>query len=493
MKTRSLLISLMMFFSAGCTVGPDYVKPEVDAPDQWRYEYQETTDIVNTIWWRQFNDPVLDKLIQTALENNKDVRIAAARVEEFAARVDIARSGFYPQIGYDAAANRNQSSQETSAGSVPDNVRISNNFQASLNVGWELDIWGKIRRLTEAARADLLAAEEGRRTVILTLVTSVATAYVELRNLDKQLEIANRTLESRKKTLDLFEMKFEGGVISQLEVAQIESEYEQAAVRIPATERQIALLENSLAVLLGQNPGPIPRGKTIDELILPQIPQGIPSDVLERRPDIRRAEQNLIAANAAIGVARSQYYPSISLTGLFGYASNELSNLAQQSANFWGLGADALGPIFTGGRISGEVRVSEAIQRQLLITYLQTIQTVFREVDDALVSVQKTRQELEAQGRRVAALQEYARFANIRFDEGQVSYIEVLDSERRLFEAELLYTQNQSNVYTSLVSTYKAMGGGWINEAENQANTVDFPATEKDNKTSVMNTTQPAP
>lgn len=480
MKTRALIISIMIFSTAGCTVGPDYVKPEVDTPDQWRYEYQETADIVNTTWWKQFNDPVLDELIQTALENNKDVRIAAARVEEFAARVDIARSGFYPQIGYDAAANRNQSSQETVAGSVPDNVRISNNFQASLNVGWELDIWGKIRRLTEAARADLLAAEEGRRTVILTLVTSVATSYVELRNLNKQLEIANRTLESRGKTLDLFELKFQGGVISQLEVAQIQSEYEQAAVRVPATERQIALLENSLSVLLGQNPGPIPRGKTIDELIQPQIPQGIPSDVLERRPDIRRAEQNLIAANAAIGVARSQYYPSISLTGLFGYASSELSNLAQQSANFWGLGADALGPIFTGGRISGDVRVSEAIQRQTLIAYLQTIQTVFREVDDSLVSVQKTRQELEAQGRRVEALQEYARFANIRFDEGQVSYIEVLDSERRLFEAELLYTQNQSNVYTALVSTYKAMGGGWITEVEQVANTIDFPVDEKE-------------
>ncbi len=490
MKLRVLIVCVAIAWFTGCTVGPDYVKPEIDTPEAWRYEYKDSADIVNTIWWRQFDDPVLDQLIQTALENNKDVRIAAARVEEFAARVDIARAGFYPQIGYDANTSRNQSSQETSAGTVPDNVRISNNFQASLNVGWELDIWGKIRRLTEAARADLLAAEEGRRTVILTLVTSVATSYVELRNLDKQLEIAKRTLESRKQTLNLFELKFKGGVISQLEVAQIQSEYEQAAVRVPATERQIALLENSLAVLLGQNPGPIPRGKTIDELILPQIPQGIPSDVLERRPDIRRAEQNLIAANASIGVARSQYYPSISLTGLFGYASNELSNLAQQSANFWGLGADALGPIFTGGRISGEVRVSEAIQRQTLITYLQTIQTVFREVDDALVSVQKTRQELEAQGRRVAALQEYARFANIRFDEGQVSYIEVLDSERRLFEAELQFTQNQSDVYTSLVSTYKAMGGGWITEAEERANQVDFPDPEKAGKSTATSTTQ---
>lgn len=478
MISRAILFIAIVSLFAGCTVGPDYVKPEVDTPDKWRYEYAETAHIVNTLWWQQFNDPVLDGLIQTALENNKDVRIAAARIEEFAARVDIARSGFYPQIGYDTAANRSQSSQETAAGDIPDNLRIGNTFQASLNVGWELDIWGKIRRLTEAARADLLAAEEGRRTVILTLVTAVATSYVQLRNLDKQLEIAERTLESRQQTVDLFDLKFKGGLISQLEVAQIQSEYEQAAVRIPATERQIALLENSLSVLLGRNPGPIPRGKTLDELILPQIPQGIPSEVLERRPDVRRAEQNLVAANAQIGVARAQYFPTISLTGLFGYASTELSNLASSSANLWGLGADALGPIFTSGRISGQVRVSEAIQRQTLVGYLQTIQTVFREVDDALVSAQKSREELEAQGRRVDSLIEYARFANIRFDEGQVSYIEVLDSERKLFEAELLYTQNQSDVYTSMVSTYKAMGGGWITEAEQVANTIDFPVDE---------------
>ncbi|HID48512.1 MAG TPA: RND transporter, partial [Chromatiales bacterium] len=244
---------------------------------------------------------------------------------------------------------------------------------------------------------------------------------------------------------------------------------------------QIALLENSLSVLLGRNPGPIPRGKPLEELAVPAIPAGIPSEVLARRPDVRRAEQNLIAANANIGVARAQYFPTLSLTGLFGYASSDLSTLATEPANAWNLGGQLLGPIFTAGRVSGQVQASEAVQRQALFQYLQTIQTVFREVDDALITTRKTREELAAQGRRVEALRDYARLATLRYNEGQVSYIEVLDAERRLFDTELLYTQNQNAVHASLVSLYKAMGGGWILNAEqvaNQAEHAPEPAVE---------------
>ena len=475
MLRTGVFISMTMIMT-GCMVGPDYVKPEVDTPAHWRIEPGDAVGIVNTNWWQQFDDPVLDQLIQTSLKNNRDVRIAAARVEEFAARLNITRSDLFPQVGYGARADRTQASLESGAGVVPGVPRTSDNFQATLNVGWELDIWGKIRRASEASRASLLAAEEGRRTVILSLVSAVATSYVELRSLDKQLEIARETLDTRAQSLQLFKLKFKGGVVSELEVAQVRSEYEQAAVRIPVLERQIALLENSLSVLLGQNPGPIPRGRTLDEMKLPLVPEGVPSQVLDRRPDVRRAEQNLIAANANIGVAKAQYFPTISLTGLFGYASSDLSNLATEPANTWNLGGQLLGPIFTGGRVSGQVQATEAVQRQALFQYLQTIQTVFREVDDALVSTQKSREELAAQGRRVAALKDYARLAMLNYNEGQVSYIEVLDSERRLFDAELLYTQNQNDVYTSLVSIYKAMGGGWILNAENVANQVDYAA-----------------
>jgi multidrug efflux system outer membrane protein len=458
----------------GCTVGPDYVKPDVDIPDDWRYGIEDASGTVNVRWWEQFDDPVLDALINEALVNNKDVRIAAARVEEFAARVDITRSGFYPQVGYDGAAGRNRSPLETAAGGS----RINDSYLAALNVGWELDVWGRIRRATEAARAQLLAEEEVRRTVILTLVSSVAGSYINLRNLDRQLEIAIRTLQSRGESVDLFQTKYEGGVVSALEVAQVRSEYEQAAVRIPSLERQIALQENALSILLGHNPGAIPRGKSIDELMLPQVPEGLPSELLARRPDIQRAEQDLIAANAQIGVARSQYFPTISLSGLFGYASSELSDLLQGSSEIWGIGADALGPIFTGGRISSQVRATEAVQRQALVGYAQTVQAAFREVDDALISNVKRREELLAQGQQVAALQDYARYAQIRYDEGQVSYIEVLDSQRRLFDAELLYTQSENEVHAAMISIYKAMGGGWVEQAETVANETDYAPDE---------------
>ena len=471
---RNWILLPVLFSLFGCTVGPDYIRPDVDIPDDWRYSIEDASGTVNSLWWEQFDDPVLDALINEALVNNKDVRIAAARVEEFAARVDITRSGFYPQVGYDGAAGRNRSPLETAGG----NSRINDSYLAALNVGWELDVWGRIRRATEASRAQLLAEEEVRRSVILTLVSSVASSYINLRNLDRQLEIARRTLQARGETVELFRIKFEGGVVSELEVAQVRSEYEQAAVSIPSLERQIALQENAISILLGHNPGDIPRGKTIDQLALPQVPEGMPSQLLTRRPDIQRAEQDLIAANAQIGVARSQYFPDISLSGLFGYASTELSNLLQDSSEIWGIGADALGPIFTGGRISSQLRATEAVQRQALVGYAQTVQAAFQEVDDALISSVKRREELAAQGRRVAALQEYARYAQLNYDEGQVSYIEVLDSERRLFDAELLQTQSMSDVHTSYVALYKAMGGGWIKEAESVANETDYAPDE---------------
>lgn len=473
--TRTWGFSLLLFSLFGCTVGPDFVRPKVDSPENWRIDYAAAAQVSNLRWWEQFNDPVLDGLIDTALRENKDVRIAAARVMEFAARVDIARSGFFPQIGYNGQASRNRASRESFGGVPAGSDRDYNDYSATLSAGWEIDLWGRIRRATEASRAELLAQQENRRSVILSLVSSVATTYVTLRQLDRQLEISHETLASRAESLRLFQLKFKAGVISDLELAQVKVEYEQAAAAIPPIERQIALTENALSVLLGHNPGPIPRGKTIDALTQPPVPAGVPSSLLERRPDIRAAEQSLVAANARIGVARAQYFPTISLTGLFGYVSDALDNLLKNSANVWSVGGNALGPIFTGGAISGQVRASEAVQRQALVGYLQTVQGAFREVDDSLVSVQKSREQLAAEGRRVQALSDYARLAKVRYDEGYASYIEVLDAQRSLFDAELQYVSIQSDVYTSLVNTYKAMGGGWIIQAQATANETDFP------------------
>jgi multidrug efflux system outer membrane protein len=481
---RNWALSLVLLSQFGCTVGPDYVRPQVDSPEQWRVDYAAAAAVANTRWWEQFNDPVLNDLIDTALRENKDVRIAAARVEEFAARVDIARSGFFPQIGYNGQASRNRASRESFGGIPAGGDRSYNDYSATLNAGWEIDLWGRIRRATEATRAELLAQDENRRTVILSLVSAVANTYITLRQLDRQLEVSRDTLATRSEGLRLFELKFKGGVVSELELAQVKVEYEQAAAAIPPIERQIALTENALSILLGRNPGNISRGKSIDALVPPPVPAGAPSSLLERRPDVRAAEQSLVAANARIGVARAQYFPTISLTGLFGYASEQLGDLLQNSANVWSVGGSALGPIFTGGAISGQVRASEAVQRQALVGYLQTVQGAFREVDDALIRVQKSREQLAAESRRVAALADYARLAKLRYDEGYASYIEVLDAQRSLFDAQLQYVGVQSEVYTSLVNTYKAMGGGWIIQAQATANETDFPPEKEESSSS---------
>ncbi|MCW8929940.1 MAG: efflux transporter outer membrane subunit [Gammaproteobacteria bacterium] len=462
-------------FISGCTVvGPDYVKPEVDVPDNWRMEVKTSAAMANVEWWHSFNDPVLDKLIDTALRNNQDVRLAAARVAEFAARVDIARAGFFPQLGYSGDGNRNQLSRESYNG-PSSGSRTYNSYTAGLNIGWELDFWGKVARATEASRADLLAAEEGRKVVILTLISSVASNYLQLQSLDEQLIIAKDTVKRREQSVVLFQDKFKGGVISELEVAQVQSEYELARVRIPAIERQIVLLENALSVLIGQNPGSINRTSQSDEVTFPAIPEEIPSDILSQRPDILEAENNLIAANARIGVAKAAYFPTISLTGMLGFASESLSSLLNSSAGVWSAGGSMLGPIFSGGSIDAQLRASEAEQKQLVAQYIKSIQTALMEVEDALISVKKLKEEFNAQSRQVEALKSYSHFAQIRYNDGYVSYIEVLDSERSLFDAELELVRKQGEVLVALVSVYKSMGGGWINEAEKVANETDFP------------------
>lgn len=468
MRRASLYLVSLTLLSA-CAVGPDYDRPEIDSPQAWRFETVGAKEIINYEWWQQFEDPVLDELIAIALQENIDVRIAAARVEEFIGRLRTTKSGLFPQFGYDVQGERQRNSEVGSV-PIPAGVNpIGESYTAVINARWEIDLWGKLRRANEAARSDLFASEEARRTVIMTLVTSVANTYVDLRNFDKQLEISKRTLDSRGEALELFKLRFKGGVISELELYQVRSEYEQAAAAVPVQERRVAQTENALSVLLGRNPGAIPRGKTIDELLLPPVPEALPSTLLGQRPDIRQAEQNLIAANARIGVAKAQYFPTISLTGFLGSASADLSNLFKDPAQTWNFGGSIAGPIFTAGAISGQVQTATALQQQTLLNYQRTIQIAFREVEDALIGHKKFNEQLTAQGRRVDALYKYSRLARLRYDNGYTSYIEVLDSERSLFDAELIHSQNQSDVYTSLVNIYKSMGGGWVIEAENMA------------------------
>jgi multidrug efflux system outer membrane protein len=464
---RKVFISfLFTLILSGCAVGPNYQRPSVETPPSWRFEEKEAKEVANTAWWEQFEDPVLNELIQIALKENKDLKIAAVRVEEFMGRYFTARAALFPQLVGGASAGRSRSTEK---GPAPFSSAVENpadTYQVFLHADWEINVWGKLRRATEAARAYLLSTEEGRRAVILTLVTSVASAYVNLCDLDKQLDIAKRTAKGREESFNLFKVRFQKGVISETELYQAKSAYEQALATIPLLEKVIAQQENGLSLLLGRNPGTIPRGKTVDELILPAVPAGLPSDLLANRPDIRQAEQDLIAANAMIGVAKSLYFPSISLTGLFGFTSTDLSNLFSGPAKVWSFAAPMTVPIFTGGAIRGQVKSAEAVQQQVLLRYQQAIQAGFREVEDALVDQRKSREQLEVQERQVDSLRNYARLARLRFEYGYSSYIEVLDAERSLFNAELFLAQTKGSLFQSLVTLYKAMGGGWVLKAD---------------------------
>jgi len=458
---------VLALFCIGCALGPDYRRPAIDTPASWRVEEKDARDVVNTLWWEQFDDPVLNELIQVSLKENKDLKIAAARVEQYVGYYWVGRSALFPQLSYTAQGGQQRASENNTPPLSTQMRNPSTQYQGYFNGSWEIDIWGKLRRATEAAKADLLSSEEYKRGVLLTLVTSVANSYITLRDLDKQLEIANNTAQSRKGSYELFLLRFQGGVISELELSQVKSEYEQALARIPLIEKQIPHQETALSILLGRNPGPIARGKTIDELVLIPVPSGLPSDLLTNRPDIRAAEQDLIAANARIGVARALYFPSISLTGMFGWSSINLGNLFSGPGQQWTWAAGTItAPLFTGGSIVGQNITADAAQQEMLFTYQKTIQTAFKEVNDSLIDQKKTREQLAAQARQVDALTTYARVARLRFDNGYTSYIEVLDAERSLFNAQLDYAQSQGVLFSALVNLYKATGGGWGAQGE---------------------------
>ncbi|SKC91331.1 efflux transporter outer membrane subunit [Paraburkholderia hospita] len=465
-SVSALLLAGLGLGLGGCLLGPDYVRPTVPTPATFRFETTEVGEVANAMWWEQFKDPVLNDLIAAALADNKDVKIAAARVDQFLGQFVTTRSALFPQINAGFEASRQRVSV-AGLPTLPAGVNpVFNEFQAPLSAAWEIDFFGKVRRQTESARASLLASEEGRRATILSLVASVASSYINLRDLDQQLSIAKATTESRAGSVKVFQARFAGGDVSQMELAQSESEYEASLATIPQIETQIAQQEDALSVLLGHNPGPILRGRELTELAVPPVPAGLPSDLLQRRPDLRQAEQNLIAANALIGAARALYFPTISLTGMFGTASGQFSKLFTGPARIWSYAGSLTVPIFTAGSISGQVSQAEAQQQQALFQYQQSIQVAFQEVDDALIALQKSREQLVVQGRQVDALRTYSRLARLRYEGGYTSYIEVLDAERSLFNAQLSYTQTNGLVFTSLIGLYKAMGGGWVVEAE---------------------------
>jgi multidrug efflux system outer membrane protein len=459
----------LLAFCSGCAVGPDYARPRTDAPDKWRIDYPQAADVANTRWWEQFSDPALNQLIDEALRANRDLFIAAARVDQFIGQLTTTRSQFYPQIGYAFDASRNRASRVGQPPLAPGADPYYSLYQGALSADWQIDLFGRVRRQSEAAQAQVYASEQGRRGVLLSLVTSVAASYIALRALDRQLEIAQATAKNYADTARIFELRFKGGVVSELELAQVESQYQQALAAIPALEQQIAAQENLISVLLGRNPGPIPRGQPIDRFVAPGIPGDLPSTLLERRPDILQAEQILAATTANIGAAKALYFPTLSLTGLLGSVSTAFGDFLTGPASAWTLAAGLTGPIFTFGLIEGQVQTTEAVQREALANYQQVIFNAFRETNDALVGTVKKREEAAAQTKRVAALREYARLSRLRFDNGYAGYLEVLYAENELFAAELAAVRSQADQYTQIVNVYRAVGGGWVTEASKVA------------------------
>lgn len=442
---------------AGCTVGPNYQRPPLDVPQSFRNPEQpqaaapagDAVSIGNEKWWTVFQDAELQKLIRTALEKNYDVRIAATRILQAQAQVGIARSQEFPQIS-------------GVAGELGQKITVFGftAFELQGALSWSPDFWGQYRRGTEAARASLLGAEWNRKLVMTTVVQDVASAYFELRDLDLELEIAKNTLKSRQDSLQLTNTLEQGGATSLLDVRQAEQLVETAAETIPDTERQIATFEDMLSTLMGENPHDIPRGLALTEQPLPaEIPAGLPSALIERRPDIQQAEQQLIAANAQIGVARAQFFPSLPLTGGGGAESSSLSTLFLGSA--WNFTAAATQPIFTAGRLRAQLKNAQAQQQQALLTYQETIQQAFRQVSDALVSYTKYRQFREHQELLTAASQGAADLSETRYRGGAASYLEVLTNETNYFAAELNLARARLNERLALVQIYNALGGGW--------------------------------
>ena len=463
---RYIPILLIVGLLAGCAMGPDYRRPEISAPATYMYEVKTAADTANTEWWHQFEDPVLDALIDEALVNNKSVKIAAAKVEQASGLLVQTRSPIFPQINYSGSGEKQRL---TELGATPMSAAIPNPqtaYQVLAGASWEIDLWGRIRRLTESAQANLLATEYAKRGVVLSLVGSVASSYLQLRGLDEQLRISKRTLAAYGETVRIFELQHQYGVVSKMNVEQARSQYETAASSIPGIESQIAQTQNAICILLGRNPGPIERGNSITEIKMPAVPEGVPSQVLERRPDILQAEQQLIAANAQIGAARALYFPTITLTGYYGGASSDLSNLFNGPARVWNYGGSVTGPIFAGGAIWGQVFQAEAGQKAALFNYQAVIQNAFSDVENSLIANQMLIEQSRAQERLVRASAEYARLSRLQFKGGYVPYSTVLQADQQLFPSELNLAQTRAAVFSSLVAIYQAMGGGWVLEAD---------------------------
>src|SRR5215831_621723 len=465
MKRYLIPVIASALFLTGCVMGPNYKRPKFETPASFRGDDLQVGEasIADTRWSELFKDPVLSDLISTALSSNYDMRIAAERVLEARAQLGIADSDLFPGLDANGTLSTNRNSLIGANRFLPAGVTNDVSYtQVGFRLGWELDFWGRVRRLRESARAEYLANEDARRGVTTTLVADVTSAYFALREYDMDLDIARKTRDIGDNSLRLTTLRQQKGAATALDVHQAEQLLRTATAQIAVSERAIAQQENALSLLLGQTPGEVARGKGLDEFAAPEeVPAGLPSDLLKRRPDVREAEQRLIAANAQIGAARAMYFPQISLTGFMGGQSRALTDLFTGPARQWTLYPAANLPIFDAGRVRSNVKFTEANQREAVARYQKTIQTAFREVSDALIAYRKNTEQLEQEHLLIDALRESNRLSLVRYQGGLDSYLQVLDAERNLFREELVLAQVRRSQLTSVVELYRALGGGW--------------------------------
>ena len=453
-------VVLLSMFMAGCNLGPKYNRPAIQPPANFYAERQSTASSqADAAWWELFKDPVLQSLIREALQNNYDLRVAFARVEQERALAGVTHSQYFPQVGYGAGI----SGQQAPFPFVASHTYYTYNF----NTIWEIDLFGRIRKLNEAQRAVYFASEEARRDIRLLVLAEVAQDYFQLRALDANLEIAHRTVKSFQDTLDLFQRKFEGGASSGLEVSRAQAALANVDATIPDLQRQIVAQEVALNFLLGRNPGPIVRGSALAEQYdPPEVPTGLPAQLLERRPDLREAEENLIAANGNVGVAKANFFPTISLTGAFGGVSPQLSELTG-AGKAWSLAGNLAGPLFTAGRLKNEYRAALAQRDQVRITFEKAVTQAFGEVSTSLSAHQQLAKAYQEQLNSVAAYRESVRLSNIRYDSGFASYFEIIDAQLQMYPAEQSAVDYDLGRKVALVNLYRALGGGWnLNDSQ---------------------------
>jgi outer membrane protein, multidrug efflux system len=462
-KLARLLTAMLASGSlAGCMVGPNYHRPNIQTPTVYRDLSEnpqlqaQAASYADLPWWQVFEDPKLQELIRTALKQNYDLQLATERIVAARAQLAITRSNLFPQV---------QGNGNFSGGKNPSFQNTYNFLTLTTDAAFQLDFFGRLRRATEAARAQLLATEDARQTVILTLVSDVAADYFALLELDLELQITRDTVQSQIASVKLTRLRLDHGVATKLDVLQAQQVLDTANAAVPDLERQIGQEEDAISILLGNYPHDVPRGLAlVKQPLPPEVPPGLPSSILERRPDIREAEQSLVAANAEIGVAKAEFFPQISLTGSGGGSfgrSSTFSNLMSSQLGFWSYGAQVSQPIFTGGALRGNLRLAESQHQQALIAYRQTIQRAFGDVSDALIGYQKQHQVRLRLEDSVADLQESVRLSNMRYKGGTTTYLEVLDGQRSLYTEELTLAQARGSEYQSLVQLYRALGGGW--------------------------------